>query len=78
MECPKCEKETKQKVLDKRNDGPEDSIRRRRLCTECGTRFTTYELRSDCIEFPEKEKEEEFTYEEAKRYFPLPSDQDEG
>ena len=76
MRCPQCLKETKQKVIDKRNNGPENSIRRRRECLECGARFTTYELRNDRIEFPDIEEEEEFTYEEAKRYFPLPSDQD--
>lgn len=56
MECPYCDKETKQKVLDKRNNGPENSIRRRRECLECGKRFTTFELRSDLIEFPEDPK----------------------
>lgn len=76
MHCPECLRETKQKVVDKRNTGPEDSVRRRRECLECGARFTTYELRSDRIEFPEPEPVEEFTYEEAKRYFPLHSDED--
>lgn len=76
MECPNCGSLNKSRVIDKRNNGPEDSVRRRRQCLDCGTRFTTYELRSDHIEFPEEE-EEEFTYEEAKRYFPLHSDQDE-
>lgn len=51
MECPNCERETRQKVIDKRNNGPENSIRRRRECLTCGERFTTYELRSDMIEF---------------------------
>lgn len=76
MFCPVCEEETRQKVVDKRNNGPENSIRRRRECLECGTRFTTFELRSDCIDFPEEEEEEELTYEEVRNYFPLPSDQD--
>ena len=76
MRCPECERDTKQKVIDKRNNGPENSIRRRRECLECGTRFTTYELRSDCLEFAGYEEEEEFTYEEAKQYFPLHYDQD--
>lgn len=76
MHCPHCNKENSSKVIDKRNNGPEGSIRRRRECSNCGTRFTTFELRDDMIEFADDE-EEEFTYEEAKRYFPLPSDQDE-
>lgn len=50
MECPKCGKETRTKVIDKRNDGPYDSIRRRRECLECGTRFTTFEFRKDELE----------------------------
>lgn len=74
MECPKCGVSNRSRVVDKRNNGPEDSVRRRRECTKCGARFTTFELRSDMIEFP---NEEEFSYDEAKRYFPLPSDQDE-
>lgn len=76
MECPNCGSDNHSKVIDKRNNGPEDSIRRRRECLDCGTRFTTFELRRDRIEFPEPEVEEEFTYEEAKRYFPLHSDED--
>lgn len=51
MECPKCEKETPQKIIDKRNNGPEDTIRRRRECLECGERFTTYEVRGDRLIF---------------------------
>ena len=59
MECPFCEEETKQRVIDKRNDGPNDSIRRRRMCTVCGGRWTTFELREDLIEFGTYEEEEE-------------------
>lgn len=76
MNCPNCGYLNYSRVIDKRNSGPEDSIRRRRECMNCGTRFTTYELRSDMIDFPEPEEEEEFTYEEAKRYFPLHNDED--
>lgn len=66
MNCPHCGSENSHKVLDKRNDGPEDSIRRRRECLECGERFTTYELRSDMIEFAsEEEDEDDFDYEEV-------------
>lgn len=39
MNCPSCHKETK--VIDSRVD--ERSVRRRRECTGCNSRFTTYE-----------------------------------
>jgi transcriptional repressor NrdR len=40
--CPFCEAgETK--VIDSRENGPSYSVRRRRECTSCGKRFTTYE-----------------------------------
>ena len=46
MRCPYCDYEDT-KVIDSRfNEGKQ---RRRRICTECGKRFTTYE----CIERPE-------------------------
>jgi transcriptional repressor NrdR len=40
MNCPKCKKD-KDRVIDSRSSY--DSIRRRRLCKRCGTRWTTYE-----------------------------------
>ena len=40
MRCPVCEGGTK--VLDSR-DGRGEAIRRRRVCNECGHRFTTRE-----------------------------------
>ena len=39
MDCPSCHQETK--VIDSRVD--ERSVRRRRECTGCNSRFTTYE-----------------------------------
>jgi len=42
MRCPFCGHE-KDKVVDSRESGPGDSIRRRRECLECSRRFTTYE-----------------------------------
>lgn len=54
MKCPHCNAENKTKVVDKRNNGMEGSIRRRRECLRCGTRFTTYELRDDLIEFQDE------------------------
>ena len=40
MHCPRCESPTK--TLETRRV-PDGAIRRRRECTECGHRFTTYE-----------------------------------
>ena len=42
MKCPFCN-HPKDKVVDSRESGPGDSIRRRRECLECGRRFTSYE-----------------------------------
>ena len=42
MKCPFCS-HPKDKVVDSRESGPGDSIRRRRECLECGRRFTSYE-----------------------------------
>lgn len=50
MKCPKCRYE-KSRVIDKRNNGKEDSIYRRRECTKCGHRWTTYEIKNEFITF---------------------------
>ncbi len=42
MKCPFCGSSDTQ-VIDSRVSEPGDSIRRRRRCTECHKRFTTYE-----------------------------------
>jgi transcriptional repressor NrdR len=42
MRCPSCDS-TKTRVVDSRLTEPGDSIRRRRECEQCGSRFTTYE-----------------------------------
>lgn len=42
MICPHCES-TESKVVDSRTVPRDNSIRRRRECLDCGTRFTTYE-----------------------------------
>jgi transcriptional repressor NrdR len=42
MKCPYCE-HLEDKVVDSRETREGDSIRRRRECTGCGRRFTTYE-----------------------------------
>ncbi len=57
MKCPKCGS-VKNKVVDVRRNKEhlarkEDAIARRRECTNCGERFTTYELRADQITFEE-------------------------
>ena len=42
MKCPFCSSENT-RVIDSRPADDNNSIRRRRMCDECGTRFTTYE-----------------------------------
>ena len=42
MRCPKCA-QTNDKVIDSRAIRNGDVIRRRRVCAQCGHRFTTYE-----------------------------------
>jgi len=42
MRCPYCG-DTEDKVIDSRMSTGGESIRRRRECTKCGKRFTTYE-----------------------------------
>ncbi|MDO5425882.1 MAG: transcriptional regulator NrdR [Eubacteriales bacterium] len=42
MKCPYCNQDST-RVVDSRPADDNSSIRRRRLCDECGRRFTTYE-----------------------------------
>ncbi|HEX5466740.1 MAG TPA: transcriptional regulator NrdR [Candidatus Limnocylindrales bacterium] len=42
MRCPSCG-QTETRVIDSRDQDEGVTIRRRRECTACGTRFTTYE-----------------------------------
>lgn len=42
MRCPKCS-QAEDKVVDSRTIRSGDAIRRRRVCSKCGHRFTTYE-----------------------------------
>ena len=42
MKCPFCSSENT-RVIDSRPTDDNNSIRRRRLCDDCGKRFTTYE-----------------------------------
>jgi len=46
MKCPFCGKE-EDKVIDSRSVKEGSAIRRRRECTTCGQRFTTYEYIED-------------------------------
>ena len=46
MRCPKCSCE-ESKVIDSRPSENHEAIRRRRECTRCGMRFTTYERREE-------------------------------
>lgn len=46
MRCPRCGCE-ESKVVDSRPSDNHVAIRRRRECTRCGTRFTTYERREE-------------------------------
>ena len=48
MECPKCGK-TNDKVIDSRPTKDEISIRRRRQCLACSTRFTTFEATEESL-----------------------------
>ena len=43
MKCPKCGQPDSH-VIDSRQSGEGSSIRRRRACSACGKRFTTYEV----------------------------------
>ena len=42
MKCPFCSSDNT-RVIDSRTADDNNSIRRRRMCDDCGTRFTTYE-----------------------------------
>ncbi|MBI5506381.1 MAG: transcriptional repressor NrdR [Deltaproteobacteria bacterium] len=42
MRCPFCQ-HSDDRVVDSRESGEGDSVRRRRECSKCGRRFTTYE-----------------------------------
>ncbi len=46
MRCPKCG-HTDSKVIDSRPSENQEAIRRRRECTQCEHRFTTYERRDE-------------------------------
>jgi len=55
MKCPYCESENI-KTLETRNS-PEDAVRRRKECGDCGRRFTTYEY-IESVELMVRKKDE--------------------
>ena len=48
MQCPKCKK-TESKVVDSRPAKDKLSIRRRRECLACSTRFSTFEATEELV-----------------------------
>ena len=46
MKCPYCNQDNT-RVVDSRPVDDNNAIRRRRMCDECGRRFTTYEKVED-------------------------------
>ncbi len=51
LACPACGKRVKSRVIDSR--GARDDIRRRRECTSCKHRFTTYERVDEFMVIPD-------------------------
>ena len=64
MKCPFCSSENT-RVIDSRPADDNNSIRRRRLCDECGKRFTTYEK----VETIKTTTESSMTVPRSKRVF---------
>ncbi len=67
MRCPKCGC-TDDKVIDTRISKEGDSIRRRRICTGCEYRFTTYEMvvRTEAAVVKRDGRREEFSPEKLR------------
>ena len=65
MKCPFCGKEDT-KVIDSRPADDNSSIRRRRKCTKCGKRFTTYEKLETIPLVVIKKNEEREPYDRSK------------
>jgi len=68
MKCPYCAYD-ETSVLDSRESGEQDAIRRRRVCVKCDKRFTTYE-RVEGIDLKVIKKDgnkEDFSREKLKR-----------
>lgn len=65
MKCPFCSHENT-RVIDSRPAEENNSIRRRRICDECGKRFTTYEKVETIPLIVIKKDNNRETYERAK------------
>ena len=65
MKCPFCNHENT-RVIDSRPAEENNSIRRRRVCDECGKRFTTYEKIETIPLIIIKKDENRETYDRAK------------
>ena len=65
MKCPFCSHENT-RVIDSRPAEENNSIRRRRVCDECGKRFTTYEKIETIPLIIIKKDENRETYDRAK------------
>ncbi len=65
MRCPFCSA-TEDKVVDTRPSDDEQSIRRRRECTGCGKRFTTYERVDEALPMVVKKDARREPYDRAK------------
>ena len=65
MKCPYCSSENT-RVIDSRPADDNNSIRRRRLCDECGKRFTTYEKVETIPLIVEKKDNNREQYDRAK------------
>lgn len=50
MNCPACKKRTGVEVVDSRFDRETQRVRRRRRCTSCAHRWTTWEVTAETIE----------------------------
>ena len=65
MKCPFCSHENT-RVIDSRPAEDNNSIRRRRVCDECGKRFTTYEKIETIPQIIIKKDNNRETYDRAK------------
>lgn len=65
MKCPYCSHENT-RVIDSRPAEENNSIRRRRVCDECGRRFTTYEKIETIPLIVIKKDENRETYDRSK------------
>src|SRR3989338_7265596 len=65
MRCPYCKKDS-DKVIDSRSANEGEVIRRRRECTACNKRFTTYERVEEIPMFIVKKDQRRESYERQK------------